>query len=138
MQRTLTTLLALWLVSASSLAVTEHDATAKKQAHLVSRLYQMTYGPVQRCKRASPPIAARFQTELVRFMKQEPELIELMTTSPYYARAVLSDAQAPGKPEEDLKRFNDQCEGGAELMRAMLASPHWETVRREYIELLSR
>lgn len=138
MKKTLTTILALWLVSASSLAATEPDSTAKKQAHLVSRLYQMTYGPGEQCKSASPAIAAGFQTELARFVKQEPRLIELMTTSPYYARAVQSNAQSPVDSHENLKRLNDQCEGVAELMRAMLASPYWGAVRGEYIELLSR
>ncbi len=63
------------------------DATDKRKAVIVSRIYQLTYGADAMCKLYSPRESAQVSAAVVRFRNTYPELMQLVEQSPYFDRA---------------------------------------------------
>jgi hypothetical protein len=123
-----------------AMAQTSSGDPERQKARIVSRTYQMTYGSVERCKRATPTAAEEFQKELTRFVKQNAALMKQVTESPHYARAREKFARhekvnpARDTPEE----LAGECKYLAGLMRSMLDTPDGIQSVKEIQETLSK
>ncbi len=128
------------LFCASSFAQSPAGDPDRQKAKLVSRLYQATYGSVERCKHATPAAAGEFQTELTRFVKQNASLMKLIVDSPHYARAREQFARHETvDPTRDTpENLAGECQFLAGLLRSMLDTPDGRQSAKEWQETLSK
>lgn len=130
------------LFSASSFAQSAAPTTdiERQQAKIVSRLYQATYGSVERCKHATPAAAQEFQTELTRFVKQNAGLMKQITESQYYGRARerFAPEQKVDPARDTPEKLAGECQFLAEILRTMLDNPDGRQSVKEFQETLSK
>ena len=56
----------------------------RNKAKIVLRVYQLTYGADEMCKRYSPEKSSQVSAEVMKFKKMYPELMNLVENSPYF------------------------------------------------------
>ncbi|MES2262198.1 MAG: hypothetical protein V4724_27070 [Pseudomonadota bacterium] len=130
--------LSFTLLSITSIAAVPVDANQleRNKAKIVSRLYQASYGPEERCKKSVPAAAAEFSNELQRFSKNNANLISLLTKSPYYdlAKKDYSSDSADDTPQT----LAEECEFYVVLLRSMNETPEGKAAVKEFEEILSK
>jgi len=135
-------LLASTLFSGASFAEVPVDTRQleRNKAKIVSRLYQATYGQVERCKKATPDAAAEFQNELSRFVEINGNLIKQVIQSPYYdpARQRFSKHEAVDPVQDTPESLGRECKYLVQLLRSMNDTPEGKKSVKEYEALLSR
>jgi hypothetical protein len=113
--------------------------TERQKAHLVSRLYQATYGAQKRCS-ASPEGATSIEKSLEIFRSKFPELIRLLDGSPYF-----------GPARDNFQKFLDdpstkvgdsalllECQSLEYILRSLIDAPGGNEAVAEYIQLLKK
>ena len=120
-------------------APVDNSINEKKKAKIVSRLYQATYGSIERCKAATPDAAQEFKNELNHFVELNANLVNLMTRSPYYeaARKQFANHYIVDPAQDTTKSLSGECKYLALLLRGMNDSPNGKKAAKEYEELLS-
>lgn len=120
-------------------APADNSINEKKKAKIVSRLYQATYGSIERCKEATPDASQEFKNELDRFVEINANLVNLMTRSPYYeaARKQFANHFNVDPALDTTKSLSGECKYLASLLRDMNDNPSGKKAAKEYEVLLS-
>jgi len=130
------------LFSIASFAETPADTSQleKNKAKIVSRLYQATYGRKEGCKKATPDVAAEFESELTRFVENNDNLIKLVIHSPYYdrARQIFSKHETLDPVRDTPEKLGVECKYLAQLLRSMSDTSEGKKAVKEYEEILSK
>lgn len=119
-------------------ADTQSDSERQK-AHVVSRLFQVTYGAQQHCA-ASPEKSAAVTTAVDQFRATYPELLSLVDSSPYLPRfqenfkKFLADPARQASGEALVK----ECQSLEYMLRQLLDTPGGKQATDEYTQLLKK
>jgi hypothetical protein len=136
----LAVVIAILIQAVSTVAVAQASADAERQkAHVVSRLYQATYGAEERC-RPSKEASSSFSKAMDQFRSAFPELMRLIDGSPYLPPArdqfkkFLADPSA--KVSDDA--LIQECRGLEYMLRQFVEAPGGKEAVNEYLQLLKK
>src|SRR5450830_553238 len=110
------------------------SVTERNKAKIVSRLYQATFGSIERCQKATPDAAKEFENELHRFVDLNANLVNLVTQSPHYndARKKFSHHETMDPARDNPESLAGECKYLALLLRSMNDSPDGKNAVKEY------
>lgn len=104
---------------------------ARQKAHIVSRLYQATYGAQEQCS-SHKDVAANLDKTIDQFRRAYPELMRLVESSPY-----LPQAKEGFKAIWNGSRMSPQeCRETANILRQFLDAPNGQQEANRMIQIL--
>ena len=116
------------------------NSKEREKRKIVSRLYQATYGSIERCKKAAPEEATEFESEFNRFVSENEKLMKLVTQSPYYEYAINSFSKhAAVDPLEDTtESFSAECKYLSSMLHSMSLQKEGRYSIKEITEILEK
>jgi hypothetical protein len=79
-------LMAVWTLFVG-ISAAQEGSLERQKAKIVSRVYQLTYGAEEMCKRYSPQESNQVSEAVAKFKNTYPELMKLVKESPYLDKA---------------------------------------------------
>jgi hypothetical protein len=111
----------------------------RQKVHMVSRMYQATYGAQERC-RPSREASVKLDMAIEQFRNALPELMSLVDSSPYLPQAkeqfkvFLSKAPAP----QNDQALVEECAGIADMLHQLADTPGGQKAADDMIQTLKK
>jgi hypothetical protein len=136
----LAVVLAMFFQAAPAVAVAQSTVDVERQkAHVVSRLYQATYGAELRC-RPSKEASSSFSKAMDQFRSAFPELMRLIDGSPYLppAREQFNKFLADPSAKVSDEALIEECRGLEYMLRLFIEAPGGKDTVNGYLQLLRK
>ena len=113
--------------------------TERQKAHVVSRLYQATYGAEDRCK-PSKLASLEFGKAFNQFSVAYPELIRLLKASPHLTTAKEQYAKFLAHPSTNVNEnaLFEECRGMGDMLRQFVEAPGAKEAMDDFVQTLKK
>jgi hypothetical protein len=111
----------------------------RQKAHIVSRMYQATYGAQERC-RSAEEASEGLDKAIGQLRGTLPELMTLVDASPYLPQAQAQFKAMHGKAPavQDRRSLIEECAAIENLLRQLIETPGGKKAASDMIDILRK